>query len=221
MKKLLLVGLSACWLTVGMEESLAMNSDHVSNENTSSANPVMYQAFAGTDQHNFPADLSNQAELFMKIESLTTHMLSQDQSIKDLKELIVDLKQKNDELSAENNALRTEINEIKNSTDKALLEETKRANALKQQEIEFIRQKEAHNQGVDRQLHQLEIEMDDWSKYIDGRRVVKKNWLNSYNHNPILQNAAEVARFNERQKQAPHQIDIIKEKMANIRSSRR
>ena len=198
MKKLLLIGFATGCLSVGFESASCMNSDLASNESTPGANPGIYQALAGIDPHNSHCDLHNQVELFSKLESLTSHMMSQDQSIKDLNDLVTDLKPQSD-ASEEGTPKSTDVCE--------------------QRKLERIRQKEVVLHQYYSLLQQLKIERHTWMEYIDGRKVVKPDFVISDDHNPILRNASEIADFNKRRKQAPHQIQIIDERMSRIRDA--
>ena len=172
-------------------------------------------------------DMRNQAEMFnnqigdltAQISRLTMFVQNLNDKVSSLTEQNKSLNEKNESLKAENSALNQQITNFKDSTAQKQLEETQKANQLKERELEQAKKLEAdrlaRNKKLADDIAALERRRDDWASYLDGRKTVIAR-----NYNPPFgwSNQREVDDFYNHKKEAPGKIAAIDQKIATLRA---
>lgn len=164
-------------------------------------------------------DMRNQAEMFNnQIGDLTAQISRLTMFVQNLNDKVTALTEQNESLKAENSALNQQITNFKDSTAQKQLEETQKANQLKEQELALAKKLEvdrlARNKKLADEIAKLERERDDWAGYLDGRKTVVAKNYSSFGWS----NQRELDRFYDNEKKAPGKIVAIDQKIATLRS---
>ena len=217
MKKLLFVGFAVLGFSEMSEKAWGMN-DPFRTESMSGSNSVTRAEFSERERirQGHDDDMRQQADMFQsQISNLTSQVSNLTQLIQNLTAQVSVLTDQNKSLRSERDALGQQLAEFKDSTEQKQLEATERANALRQQELERAKAteaaKNARRNEINQRISVLLRNRASENKYVTGEIPSPARYVYG-----CLQNADEVEKYKQRQRQASSAVSAIDAELASL-----